>query len=370
MEEPGAVDLDELRRQIDSCDEQLVRLINERARIALKVGALKSQTGEPVYAPHREQQVYERVTALNRGPLSERTIRAIYREIMSGTIALEAPTRVSYLGPPGTFSHMAALQKFGASIEYHAAREIRDVFLAVSREHADYGIVPIENSTEGSVTQTTDMFMTTDLSICSEAYVEIHQNLLAKGQLDQIRQIASHPQPLAQCREWLNANLAHAEVIETVSTAAAAQLAASDPTVAAIASEAAATIYDLHVLEPCIEDRADNVTRFVVLAHSFGKPTGQDRTSIMFSVPHRAGSLADALQACKDHGINLTRIESRPARKRAWEYSFFIDLEGHAEDPQVARGLEALRHRTHDLVVLGSYPRAERIRPVPREASS
>ncbi|MFH0910416.1 MAG: prephenate dehydratase [Planctomycetota bacterium] len=357
------MNLKELRAEIDRCDAEIVRLINARARVAQEIGRLKAENGEAVYAPHREQEVYRKVTALNQGPFPEAGIHAIYREIMSGTLALEGARRISYMGPPGTFSHMAALRKFGSSMEYLPAREIRDVFLAVSRDHADYGVVPIENSTEGSVNQTSDMLMDTNLRLSSEIFLEIHQNLLARGALRDVKRIASHPQPLAQCRNWLAANTAHVEILETISTTAAAEMAAQEEGVAAIASEAAAKIYDLPILEPCIEDRPDNVTRFVVLSRGHTEPTGNDRTSILFSVRHKAGSLADTLQAFKDQGINLMRIESRPCRKRAWEYAFFVDMEGHEKDPPVAAVLDALKGMTHDLVVLGSYPRADRSRP-------
>ncbi|MBN1257023.1 MAG: prephenate dehydratase, partial [Planctomycetes bacterium] len=247
-------------------------------------------------------------------------------------------------------------------------REIRDVFLAISRGHADYGVVPIENSTEGSVTQTCDMFMESELNICSEIFEEIHQNLLARCSLGEVKKIISHPQALAQCRNWLAANAATLEVVETSSTTKAAQIASEEKGTAAIASEAAAATYDLHILEESIEDCPNNLTRFVVLGHGYGKPTGRDRTSIMFSLQHKAGSLAETMLAFRGTGVNLTRIESRPCKTRAWEYTFFVDMEGHAEEPPVSDTLEALQEITHNLVVLGSYPRAERVRPVKPQA--
>jgi chorismate mutase/prephenate dehydratase len=356
-------DLESLRAAIDHCDREIVRLINDRARHAQEIGRRKRQSGQAVYAPDREKAVYEKVMGLNEGPLADHTVHAIYREIMSGTIALEGATRIAYLGPAGTWTHTAALQKFGSSMEYVPYREIRDVFLAVSRGHVDYGVVPIENSTEGSVNQTCDMFMECDLRICSEILVEIHHNLLATCELHEVGRIVSHPQALAQCRNWLAANAARIDVVEAPSTTRAAELAARERGTAAIAAEAAAALYDLHILESCIEDRPDNVTRFAVIAHAFGKATGSDRTSIMFSLAHEAGSLADALLIFKNRGVNLTRIESRPARKRTWEYAFFIDLDGHIDEPRVQEALADLRAASHDLAVLGSYPQAQRHTP-------
>jgi chorismate mutase/prephenate dehydratase len=356
--------LDDLRESIDRCDREIVRLINERARYGQQVGEYKRRNDLPIYAPDREQAVFDKVAGLNEGPFPQASLHAIYREIMSGTIALEAPTRVAYLGPPGTFSHLAALRKFGSAMEYIPCREIRDVFLSLSRDHADYGIVPIENSTEGSVTQTSDMFTDCEVKICSELFVEIHHNLLARCELHDVKRIVSHPQPLAQCRNWLAANAGGIEIIEAASTSKAAQRAATEQGTAAIASEAAAELYDLLVLDRCIEDRADNVTRFAVLGHDYPGPTGQDRTSVMFSLHHEAGSLAEALTLFKQHDVNLTRIQSHPSRRRAWEYSFFIDLEGHATEGEISRALADLRAISHDFIILGSYPRAERSRPV------
>ncbi|MHC4871368.1 MAG: prephenate dehydratase [Planctomycetota bacterium] len=357
--EDAGLTIDKLRQEIDKCDVEIVKTINKRAEYAKSIGKLKSVDGASVYAPHREHAVYKKVAGLNQGPLTEKTIHAIYREIMSGTISLEGATRISYLGPPGTFSHLAALNKFGESMDYVPASEIRDVFLAVSRNHADYGIVPIVNSTEGAVTQTSNMFIDSTLNICSEIYLEIHQNLLANCDFKDIHTIISHPQPLAQCRNWIASNFSGVEIKEAVSTAKAAEVAASEDGVAAIASEAAAAIYDLRIIEERIEDRPDNVTRFVVLAHEFGEPTGSDKTSILFSLTHEAGSLADNLLIFKDFNINLSRIESHPCSKRAWEYTFFVDFEGHVKDSNIEQAMQKLKEHTHDLIVLGSYPRAQ-----------
>ncbi len=349
--------MDEMREVIDKCDREIVRLLNERAQAAREIGRIKKKAKQSVFAPDREMAVYEKVSALNQGPLPERSLFAVYREIMSGCIALEAPTRVSYLGPPGTFSHEAALQKFGASMEYLPAPEIRDVFLAITRGHAEYGIVPIENSTEGSVNATSDMLMETDLKICAEIFLKIHQNLLYNGELLRIKLVVSHPSALAQCRSWLTANLPGVPVREVASTALAAERAAREAGVAAVASEAIATLHSFNRIERVIEDEPNNTTRFIVLAKTFAGPTSDDRTSLLFSVTHKAGSLYQALEAFKANGINLTRIESRPSKKTKWEYCFFVDIEGHVEDPAVAHTLAELKPAIDELTVLGSYPR-------------
>lgn len=352
-------DMETLRREIDACDREIVAALSRRARAAMAIGRIKREAGTAVFAPERERQVYDKITGLNEGPLPPRSLHAIYREIMSGCIALEQATRISYLGPPGTFSHQASLQKFGAAQEYLPAPEIRDVFLSVHRGHADYGVVPVENSTEGSVTETFDMFMESGLHICSEIFLEIHQNLLAACPLAEIREVWSHPNALAQCRQWLAANLSGVPVREVASTVIAAARAASEPGIAAIASEAASTIHGLEILVRSIEDRPENTTRFAVLAHAYPeKRSGDDRTSIVFAIRHEAGSLFEALQPFKIHGINLTRIESRPSKKVNWEYAFFVDFEGHVADPGVPEVLEAIRRRTDDFRLLGSYPRA------------
>lgn len=360
------MELDDLRKKIDACDSEIVRIINERATFAQEIGRVKREEKSPIYAPHREQAVYDKVTSLNQGPLPAATMQAIYREIMSGTIALEGASRIAYMGPNGSFSHMAAIEKFGSSVEYLPQREIRDVFLAVGRDHADYGIVPLENSTEGSINQTNDMFMETDEKICSEIFLPIHHNLMANCPMSEVRVIMSHPQPLAQCRMWLAANITHVDIVEAASTTAAARRAAEEHGVAAIASEAAAQIYGVNILERRIEDNVNNMTRFAVISHEYARPTGKDRTTISFSLKHKAGSLYDALLPFRANGVNLTRIESRPSRRRAWEYTFFLDMEGHAEDEPIARAVREISAETHDFRLIGSYPRAEHVRLVPR----
>ncbi|MBN2712319.1 MAG: prephenate dehydratase [Planctomycetes bacterium] len=350
--------LDDLRKIIDDCDKDIVRILNERAKAAHEIGAIKIKNGQGIFAPEREKAVYDKVDGLNEGPFQAHSLHAVYREIMSACIALEKPTRIAYFGPSGTFTHQAAISKFGNSMEYLPQPQIRDVFLAVMRGHADYGFVPIENSTEGAVNATSDMLIESGLKICSEVFLEIHQTLLCNCELKDIKIVISHPQALAQCRSWLAANLPGVPVREVASTAHAAERASREQGVAAIASEVAASLYNLNNVINCIEDKQDNTTRFVALAHTYGKPSGDDRTSIVFSVLNKSGSLYEALLPFKNNNINLTRIESRPSKKKNWEYSFFVDIDGHVDDPAVKKALEELKDSTDDFVHLGSYPKA------------
>ena len=353
--------MEELRRKIDTLDAQIVSLINARAANAAKIGAIKAREGKKPYNPSREIQVYKKVAAQNTGPLPDDAFRAIYREIMSATIALERPSRVAFSpGPFGTFTHLAARTKFGASVEYIHTRDIREVFLAVARGHADYGVVPIENSTEGGINQSIDMFADTRLKIASEIYLPIHHYLLSRSPLKEIRMVYSHPQPFAQCRQWLTGNLGDVERREVSSTAAAAQLAAKEPYAAAIAGSLAAEIYQVPVVAENIEDTADNITRFFVVAERMAERTGRDKTSLLLSIKDEPGALLKLLKPFQSNRINLTRIESRPSKRRAWEYNFFLDLEGHVEDKAVQKTLRQLDGQVKHLEVLGSYPAAER----------
>ena len=354
-----AAKLEELRKRIDALDAEIVRLVNERARCAREIGELKRAQGAPVFVPARERAVYERVLALNAGPLPAEAFRAIYREIMSASLALERCPRVAYLGPPGTFSHKAARCKFGSSVEYHPATSFRDVFLEVSRGHADYGVVPVENSTEGGVTQAIDCFFETRLKMCSEIYVPVHHHLLARGAREAIRTIYSHPQVFGQCRQWLGANFPHAALVDCASTTLAAERAGREADAAAIGSDTAAEAYGLAILEEAIEDNPENVTRFVVIGREPAQRTGKDKTSLMFSIIDAPGALQGMLTPFSSRDINLTRIESRPSKKRAWDYYFFVDLDGHFEDPPVKAAIEELAGRCRHLEVLGSYPAAE-----------
>ncbi|MBI4832704.1 MAG: prephenate dehydratase [Candidatus Lindowbacteria bacterium] len=347
---------EEIRKRFDEIDIELIRLLNERAKAAMEAGKLKEQSNAHIYAPGREKQVIEQICAKNRGPLKNDALKSIYKEIISASRSLEKPLTVSYLGPLATFAHLAALQKFGSSTGYLPARTISEVFNDVQKERADYGVVPIENSTEGIVSHTLDMFMESDLQIFSEVMLEVSHNLMSKGSLTDVKKIYSHPQALGQCRRWLEANLANAELIATSSTAQAAELAQKDPEAAAIANELASEIYHLNLLARRIEDSPNNCTRFLVIGHSTAEKSGHDKTSIMFSIKHKVGALFEVLKTFAFYEINLTRIESRPSRQRAWEYVFFVDLEGHADDPHVERALEEAATNCIFLKTLGSYP--------------
>lgn len=348
--------LDELRARIDAIDERILELLVERAGLATEVGRFKEATDRPVYAPHREAEIVRRLTARDLGPLDREAIAAIFGEIISACRALEQLPTVAYLGPEHTFSHLAARKRFGRRAEFVAAGSIADVFDAVERGTANFGVVPIQNSTEGVVGLTLDCLLTTPLRICAEIYVQVHHFLAAAGDLAQIREVRSHPQVLAQCRIWLREHLPGVAQVATSSSSAAAEAAAGNPAIAAICTREAAQAFGLTVLEERIEDLADNRTRFFVVGDLDVPPTGADKTSLVFTTPHRAGALHRALGTFAEHGINLTLIESRPARARLWEYVFFVDFEGHQQDPGPAAALSALAEFCPLLKVLGSYP--------------
>lgn len=349
----------EHRKAIDRIDRQLVRLLNERVRHAREIGALKKQHGEEIYAPHRERTVLARICRLNPGPLPEENLRAIYREIMSGALALEKPTTIAYLGPEATFTHQAALQRFGTSVSYLPLKTIADVFAEVAKRRADYGVVPVENSTEGVVTHTLDMFMDSDLKIVAQIVMPISQCLLSRAPRARIRRLYIHPQSLAQCRDWLRKNLPDVEIIETASNARSAELAAREKNAAAVAGLLAAEKYGLPVREHNIQDSADNATRFLVLGRQCPPPTGHDRTSLMFCIADKPGALHGAIAPFRRYRINMTKIESRPSKRKAWQYYFFVDCDGHAAEPKVARAIEELGRHCVFVKVLGSYPNTE-----------
>ncbi|MBI2321987.1 MAG: prephenate dehydratase [Chloroflexi bacterium] len=353
------MDLDEARERIDQLDAQIVQLLNERARIAQELAKRKQESGAAVYDPTRERAVHERVCELNAGPLSDANLVAIYREIISATRALEAPQRVAFLGPEATYTHQAARRHFGHATEYVPCRSIAEVFQETERGSASFGVIPIENTIEGAVTHTLDMLADSDLKlrICAEIMLEIHHNLLGHGPLAQVKRIYSHPQALAQSRRWLAQHLPNADLIETTSTVRGAELAATDPEAAAVGPELAASLYRLTILARSIEDSADNVTRFLVLGPEMARGSGDDKTAIMFSIRDRVGALHDALGLFRQQSINLTKIESRPSRRRAWDYVFFVDLEGHPDDPHVQAALRALAQECVDVRVLGAWPR-------------
>ncbi len=351
--------LEELRKRIDAIDDALLKGLNERASIARKIGQLKSLENRNFHAPSREKEVLDRLGKLNPGPLSKEALQAIYREIMSASLALEEPVKVAYLGPEGTFSHLACLKNYGSSARLLPVRSFSEVFDEVERGRAHYGVVPIENSIEGVVNNILDNFMGSELKITSEILLKISHSLLSlSGEMEKVRKIYSHPQPTAQCRHWLEQHIPHLPIIDVESTARAAQRASEDPEAAAIAGEAAARYYGLQVIEKRIEDNADNVTRFLTIAKEPVEPTGYDKTSIVFAFKNEPGALFRFLQPFAEAGINLTKIESRPSGQKAWEYVFFVDMEGHVQDPPVRKALDRLERESFFLKILGSYPRA------------
>jgi chorismate mutase/prephenate dehydratase len=350
--------LDELRNRVDEIDDKLVKLLNERARIVVEIGKLKSKTGGQIYAPDREKQVLEKITRASEGPLPDKCLLAIWREMMSGSFALEKPLRIGYLGPGGSFSHTAAMLKFGQSVEYEPLADIRSIFDEVSKGHCDLGLAPIENSTGGGVIETLDALIDSDVKIQAEVLMTIHHNLLGNCGLEQVEKIYSKPEVFTQCRNWLSATFKEAKTIAVASTAKAAQMAVEESGAAAIGSRVAAELYGLKVVCENIEDIANNITRFLVVGREDAKPTGEDKTAILFSTAHKAGALADVLDVFKQYSINLTNIESRPSKKRQWEYYFFVDFVGHRTDENVQAGLEEARKHCLQLSILGSFPRA------------
>jgi chorismate mutase/prephenate dehydratase len=359
---PG-VDLGEVRRRIDDVDARIQALIDERARLAQQVGISKSATGRTVdfYRPEREAQVLRNVLERNKGPLRDEEIVRLFREIMSACLAQQEPLKVAFLGPEGTFTQQAVLKHFGHSVRALAVPAISDVFHEVEAGDADYGVVPIENSTEGTVTHTLDRFVNSPLRICGEVELRVHQNLMGRMKsLDGVQRICSHAQSLAQCREWLDANLPDVERLAVSSNAEAARRARDEKGTAAIAGRVAAEVYGLDVLVGDIEDRKDNTTRFLVVGRGSFRASGADKTTLLVSAGRTdsPGALHRLLEPLATHGISMTRIESRPSHRQKWDYLFFIDIEGHEDDASVASALAELRRRASLYRVLGSYPRA------------
>jgi chorismate mutase/prephenate dehydratase len=350
-------ELERLRREIDAIDEEILGALNKRSRVVLEVARIKRNAKAKFYSPRREREIIERLKKLNRGPFPNEALKPLFREIMSASLSLEEPLKVACLGPLATFTHLAALRHFGSSASFVPLGSIRSVFEAVDTGKADFGVVPIENSNEGVVNYTLDMFMDYDLMINAEVLLEVSHNLLSKsGEAGRIKRIYSHPQAAAQCRVWLESNMPNVPVVECASTAKAAEIVSSEKDTAAIASELAAKIYDLHFVERDIEDSRSNVTRFMVIADESPPKSGKDKTSIMFSVKDRPGALYDMLTPFKRAKINLTKIESRPSKRKAWEYIFFVDMEGHLKDRKVGRAMSEMEEDCHFLKVLGSYP--------------
>ncbi len=357
-------DLSLIREQIDAVDARLHALINTRAQLAQQVGISKHKDGHKVdfYRPEREAQVLRKALDRNQGgPLRDEEVLRLFREIMSACLAQEKPLKVAFLGPEGTFTQAAVLKHFGHSVRALSLASIDEVFQEVQAGSADFGVVPVENSTEGTVNNTLDRFLNTSLHICGEVELRIHHNLLGRMKgLEEIERVCAHPQALGQCRGWLDEHLPNAERVPVSSNAEGARRARDERGTAAIASDTAAEIYGLDILSPKIEDNQDNTTRFLVIGRKLLRPSGTDKTTILVSPDDgdASGALLRLLEPFARHGVSLTRIESRPSRRRKWHYVFFIDIEGHAEDAKLAKALSALEKRASLFRVLGSYPQA------------
>ncbi|MEW6087301.1 MAG: prephenate dehydratase [bacterium] len=353
------MELKDLRKKIDLIDSEILELVNKRTDYALKIGSIKKSKGMDTYAPNRENEIIERIVKLNKGPFPDAGLTAVYRELMSATRFLERPIKVAYMGPEATFSHLAALKKFGQSVNYVPVKTIKDVFEEVERKRVDYGVVPIENSIEGVINYTLDMFVESNLKIYGEILLEVSLNLLSNFPMKSIKKIFSHPQPYAQSRNWLENNLPGVPLIETVSTTQAALMAQKNNWSAAIASELAGQMYGLKTIAGNIEDYPHNFTRFLVIKDSCCEKTGHDKTSIVFSVKDKVGALHSILAPFARYKINLTKIESRPSRKKAWDYIFFVDFQGHKDEEKASLCLSKVHDQCNFLKILGSYPDAK-----------
>lgn len=350
--------IDELRKKINDIDEKIVNLLNRRAKAAIEIGKEKERLNKKFHVPEREREIYKRLEQLNKGPFPIGSLKSVYREIISASLSIESPLKIAYLGPQATFTHLASLQKFGFSAHYISLDGINEVFNEVERGRATYGVVPIENSIEGVVNHTLDMFVESNLNICAEISQEISHNLLSNEEnLESINKIYSHPHVFPQCKAWLEKNLPQTPLHAVSSTAKAAEMAAKEPHTAAIASEAASFLYGLKIVTKRIEDNINNLTRFLVIGKEPVKKTGSDKTSILFSIKDKAGALYEVLSIFAKSKINLTKIESRPSRKKMWEYVFFVDIEGHSDESFIGKALEELKERCLFLKILGSYPK-------------
>lgn len=366
--------LSDLRIAIDRVDTALIELLNQRAAHVVEVGRIKRELGIPIYSPHREAEVLAKVQSLNKGPLPPRTIESVYRELMSGSFRLELPLRIGYLGPAGSYSHLAAVKHFGASVDFEDLRAIAGVFTEVARGHVDYGLVPIENSIGGGIAETLMEFqeLHNDVNIYAEVQIEVHHSLLANCPPSKVRHIHSKPEVFQQCRTWLATQYPHAELISEPSSSRAAKKAAEsgpEAGIAAIGSVLAAEIYGVTVLFENIEDNPNNITRFFVISRQKALPSvksadgksGGDKTSLMFTTTNEPGALVNVLAVFQRAGINLTHIDKRPSGRINWQYSFFIDAEGHIDDPWFAAAVAQARGLCRELHVLGSYPKSRRI---------
>jgi chorismate mutase/prephenate dehydratase len=354
--------LEQLRARIDELDEQIQALLTERASCAKEIAEVKQEGGGEAdfYRPEREAEVLRRVRQRNQGPLSDDEVARLFREIMSACLALEQPLTIAYLGPEGTYTQAAAVKHFGHSVQLRPLAAIDEIFREVEAGSADFGVVPVENSTEGAINHTLDMFVRSSLKICGDVEMPIHHQLLSCAtDLHQVSSVRAHQQALAQCREWLDANLPSAERVAVSSNAEAARMAAGDASIAAIASDTAAEMYGLNILVPNIEDDPNNTTRFLVIGDRYVGPSGRDKTSLLVAVHNRAGALYALLEPIARNGVSMTKIESRPSRASKWDYVFFLDIEGHVKDENVATALAELQSQASLLKVLGSYPRCE-----------
>lgn len=354
------MNLDHIRSQIDTIDHDLLDLLSRRAELVHEVGLVKKRDGLQIYAPEREEALLRRLIDMNAGRLPEKSIRAIYREIMSAALALEDDLMIAYLGPEGTWTHQAAIKKFGHSVGYSAQPNLSDVFDQVARRQVSYGVVPIENSTDGAVIHTLDLFVDSPLHICAQILLRIEHCLMAAIPREEIKTLYSHPQALGQCNGWILKNFPNASRVEVSSTAKAAQIAIERAAegAAAIGGSLTAEIYGLNVIQESIQDRATNTTRFLVIGEKTCPPTGNDRTSILFAIHDRPGSLVKALQAFDQFHINMSKIESRPSKRKDWEYIFYVDLSGHCDDPKVSDALAELENHCSLVKLLGSFPDA------------
>jgi chorismate mutase/prephenate dehydratase len=348
-----------LRQKIDSIDGQILQLLNQRAEVALEVGKVKSGSRIVPYNPQREEEILRRLESSSQGSFPGRAISRVFREVISACRSLEGELTVAYLGPPATHTHLACIERFGSSVQTVSQESIQEVFDAVEREKANFGIVPVENSTEGVVSRTLDMFIDSEMKICGEVLIRISHDLLSmSGKAEDVERVYSHPQALAQCRQWLRKNFPNAQMAETVSTAKAAQMAAQESKAAAVASSLAAELYGLKIIDSRIEDYLNNYTRFLVLGPQVSDRTGRDKTSLLFSIPDSPGSLYEILKPFSEKSINLTKIESRPIKDKPWEYVFFLDFEGHATDSHIHEAVSELKKKVLFLKLLGSYPRS------------
>lgn len=348
------------RERITEIDKKIVALLNERAQEVIEIGRIKRERDIPVYNPAREQEIFDALSLLAKEHgYSAKALHAIYREIISASRALEAPLTAAYFGLPGSFTHAAALEAFGSSSEFLSFRAVSEVFRAVEAGTARFGVVPVENSNEGTVTDTLDEFVDSPLKICRELRLPINETLISLcSDIGRVKKVYSHPQPFAQCRAWLQERLPNAERIETASTSEAARVASWDKTSAAIGSKIAADIYGLTVLAEHIEDNPENYTRFLILGKDDAAPSGNDATSFIMSVKHEPDALRTALEEIGNRNVNMTKIESRPTKKKAWEYAFYITVDGHREDAAIAEMLSALTRNSLSLKLLGSYPKS------------